>query len=497
MERRPVERVRGTQDSWPPEAVQLASVRERLEETFASFGYSRIDVPVLEPAELHLRKSGLEIISKLYAFEDQGGRRLCLRPELTASVVRALVAQTPARLPVRLYATGPVFRYERPSKGRYRQFTQSGVELIGADDPRADAEVIHLAMHALDRLGLSGYRVTVGHVGFLAELLTSLGLGTRLRTFLVESLEEARRRGIDAVRQRLMQLDPELFEERDRALADAEDEVVVRDAVAGFLTELGSEALGRRSEEDVVGRILRKLRPSAGKAAIEQALSFMARLGEIRGDPQEALSRGRQLLAEHGLGEEPLVQLEHTVQLLGEYGADLSHVEVDLGLGRGLQYYTAMVFEIDHSGLGRESQLCGGGRYDDLARSLGGKTSLPALGFAFGVERVRLALEAEGQALQPTKTSRVFVLPSEPEHAGYAARVAQGVRAAGFHAQLEVAARPLRASLAFADKEGFTRVVLVGAAEQAAGTLRVKDMADGSERVVGLDESDALRRALV
>ncbi|HEV2123400.1 MAG TPA: ATP phosphoribosyltransferase regulatory subunit, partial [Chloroflexota bacterium] len=117
MERRPVERVRGTQDSWAPEAQQLAAVRHQLEETFASYGYSRIDVPVLEPAELHLRKSGLEIISKLYAFEDQAGRQLCLRPELTASVVRAFVAQPPPRLPVRLFSSGPVFRYERPSKG--------------------------------------------------------------------------------------------------------------------------------------------------------------------------------------------------------------------------------------------------------------------------------------------------------------------------------------------------------------------------------------------
>jgi histidyl-tRNA synthetase len=499
VERRPVERVRGTQDSWSPEAQQLAAIRALLEETFGAFGYSRIDVPVLEPAELHLRKSGLEIIAKLYGFDDQGGRRLCLRPELTASVVRAFIGQPPARLPARLFSTGPVFRYERPSRGRYRQFTQSGVELIGADGPAADAEVIHLAMHALDALGLAEYQVTIGHVGILAELLTKLGLTGRIRTFLVESLEEARRRGVDVVRSRLAQLDPELFEQPagHGRLAGRHDEAIVREAVAGFLAELGSEALGRRSESEVVERILRKLNPSSGSASVERALEFMRRLAAIRGQPAAALEQGRRLLQEYALAEAPLEQLARTAALLDEFGANLDRVQVDLGLGRGLQYYTGTVFEIDHAGLGSESQLCGGGRYDDLARALGARQPLPALGFAFGVERVRLALEAEGQVVSLPPPADVFVVAAAAEQVGYAARIAQALRGLGLRVHLEVTSRPLRAALTFAGKEGFARVAIVGEAEARAQTVRVRDMVGGEEHTLPLDAAGDLRKALL
>jgi histidyl-tRNA synthetase len=523
VERRPVERVRGTQDSWAIEAQQMAAIRRQLEDSFTSFGYSRIEVPVLEPAELHLRKSGLEIISKLYAFEDQGGRQLCLRPELTASVVRAFVAQPPARLPVRLFSTGPVFRYERPSKGRYRQFTQSGVELIGAEGAVADAEVVFLAMHALDQLGLRAYSVTLGHVGILGQLLAKLGMSGRLRTFFVENLEEARRRGVAAVRRRLEDLDPELFEEHappfdgltpqagaastvsPHSGSETEpgrgvsangsataSEQQVSTVVSGLLAAMGGEALGRRSEAEVVERLIWKRRPSAGRATVEGAFTFMQRLAAIRGAPVEALANGRDLLAEYKLDDAPLRALQHTVDLLGEFGADLGRVEVDLGLGRGLQYYTGTVFEIDHGGLGSESQLCGGGRYDDLSRSLGARQALPALGFAFGVERIRLALESEGVTDEAVAPADVMVVAASPEQIAYAAQVAQRVRQTGLRAQLDVAGRPLRSALAFADREGFRQVVIVGEAEQRTGTLRIRDMAGGGERALNLADLDQL-----
>lgn len=493
MERRPVERVRGTQDSWAPEAQHLAIIRQQLEETFASYGYSRIDVPVLEPSELHLRKSGLEIISKLYAFEDQGGRQLCLRPELTASVVRAFVAQPPPRLPVRLFSSGPVFRYERPSKGRYRQFTQSGVELIGADDSAADAEVISLAMHALDQLGLREYVVTLGHVGILGQLLTNLGVVGRLRTFFVENLEEARRRGVAAVRRRLVDLDPELFEQRAEAAPTvATDDRQVGQAVAGLLSAMGGDALGRRSESEVVERILLKQHPAVGASTVERALNFMDRLASIRGEPSTALAEGRALLVEYQLDDTPLSDLQRVVDLLEGFGADISNVKVDLGLGRGLQYYTGTVFEIDHPGLGSESQLCGGGRYDDLSRALGARQALPALGFAFGVERIRLALEAEGAAPRSVPAADVFVIPASQAQMAYAAQVAHRLRRAGLQTQLDVTARPLRNALTFADREGFRRVVVVGEAEARDGTLRLRDMTDSAESTISLDEIASL-----
>lgn len=484
--RRHVERVRGTQDSWPPDAQRLARVRQRLEEVFASFGYERIDVPMLEPAELHLRKSGLDIISKLYAFEDQGGRQLCLRPELTASVVRAFVAQPPPRLPVRLYSSGAVFRYERPSRGRFRQFVQSGVELIGAPGSLADAEVILLAAQALDRLGLRDYSITVGHVGVLSQLLAGLGLSSRIRAFFLESAEEARRKGTAAVRRRLEQLDPELFEAPAQRAPVGEESA--RTAVEELVRMVGRDGLGRRDEGDVVERMVRKLAGVSQADAVGRALAILDKLGSLRGEASQVLAGGRALLAEHGLSDEPLRALAETYELLGELGLRSDRLTLDLGLSRGLQYYTGMVFEIDHAGLGSESQLCGGGRYDDLIRALGAKQPAPALGFAFGLERVALALASEGAPTADSAEPLVYVVPATASAAAPAGRVAAALREAGVRAQLEVAGRPVRACLQFADREGFAYVAVVGD-PATNGSIRLREMAGGDERVVSVAEA--------
>jgi histidyl-tRNA synthetase len=489
--RRPVERVRGTQDLWAADAQRLVQLSGRLERTFAAFGYQRIEVPVIEPAELHLRKSGLDIISKLYAFEDQGGRQLCLRPELTASVVRAFVAQPPARLPIRLYSSGAVFRYERPARGRYRQFVQCGVELIGASGALADAEVVLLAAQALDGLGLRHYKITVGHVGVLNELLSGLGLSSRVRGFFVESAEEARRRGIAAVRARLERLDPELFEERAQRSAVEDDSA--RAAVEELVRMVGAEGLGRRDEGDVIERMVRKLAGTSQAAAAERALEILERLGTLRGEATEVIGGGRQLLVEHGLSDGPLRALEETRRLLEDLGLDPARLTFDLGLSRGLQYYTGMVFEIDHAGLGAESQLCGGGRYDDLVRALGGRQSQPALGFAFGLERVALALDAEGVSPGDDSEPVVYVVPAGDGAAGAAGRAAAGLRAAGVRTQLEVAGRPLRACLQYADREGFAYVAVVGD-PATNGSVRLRDMKGGDERVLSV--TDAARVVL-
>ncbi|HEX2326863.1 MAG TPA: HisS family protein, partial [Chloroflexota bacterium] len=521
VERRPVERVRGTQDLWPGEALPLDTVRRGLELAFARAGYRRVDVPVLEPAELHLRKSGLEIISKLYAFDDLGGRRLCLRPELTASLVRAFVSQPAPRLPAKVYSGGPVFRYERPSKGRYRQFTQTGVELVGASGPLADAEVIALAVDALEGLGLAGYRVTVGHVGILAELLAKLGLPGRLRGQLMETLEPARRHGLAAARAQLRELDPDLFDvaghfevagHLDVAGADGvsvdgtlapvpepgptggtggapgDGSPRVRQAASGLLGQLGAESLGRRTAGEVLERLVRKQQPGPLRLAVERALRFIEELSTIHGSPGSALDHGRRMVQAHGLDPAHLESLEQTVRLAEDFGTPLDRLEIDLGLSRGLQYYTGMVFEIDHGDLGSESQLCGGGRYDDLFRALGARQAIPALGFAFGVERVRLALEAEKLLLPEPAQADVLVVPATPEQAGYAGRVARHLRASGRRADLDVTGRPVRQALAYANREGYPKVAIVGHENVQAQTVRLREMTGGQERTMLLAE---------
>src|SRR5437660_11732143 len=138
--------------------------------------YDGIQPSILESCGLFLLKSRDEIVSRMYSFS-HWNRRLCLRPELTASVMRAFVADLQGQaLPLRLHYAGPSFRYERPSRGRSRQFTQIGIELIGGSGPAADAEVLHLACAALESVGIRQYRLVIGHLGAALQLLSQLGM---------------------------------------------------------------------------------------------------------------------------------------------------------------------------------------------------------------------------------------------------------------------------------------------------------------------------------
>src|SRR5688572_19860416 len=159
QDRAELEPVRGMRDHLPSEEQRLTATRHTLERVLDSWGYQPVDLPLLERRELYLRKSGEDLVGKLYDFVYQG-RSLALRPEWTASVLRAYLRSMQAEpLPVRLRYAGPVFRYERPQRLTYRQFTQVGVELIGASAPRGDAEIIVLACHGLAEAGVGEWKL--------------------------------------------------------------------------------------------------------------------------------------------------------------------------------------------------------------------------------------------------------------------------------------------------------------------------------------------------
>ncbi|HHQ45008.1 MAG TPA: histidine--tRNA ligase, partial [Candidatus Altiarchaeales archaeon] len=169
-------RPRGTRDFTPVEMSVRRQVLEGIREVFEGAGYREIQTPLFEETSLFLEKSGPEIVTHLYNFADKGGREICLRPEATASVARFFtqeLRQNPK--PLRLYYHGPMYRYERPQKGRYREFFQTGVELIGAESVEADAEIIWLASQCLSQFSLK-HKLRISHLGVLKEFLKAEGL---------------------------------------------------------------------------------------------------------------------------------------------------------------------------------------------------------------------------------------------------------------------------------------------------------------------------------
>ncbi|MEO0377613.1 MAG: ATP phosphoribosyltransferase regulatory subunit, partial [Cyanobacteria bacterium P01_A01_bin.17] len=211
METNRIQPVRGMSDVLPDTCAAYRAVEAELHQCFEQFGYRPINVPLVEHTELYLRKSGEEIVTRMYDFVYQN-RRLCLRPEMTASIIRAYIEhleeQTP--LPVRLYYGGSVFRYERPQRERYRQFSQVGVELLGSAGPMADADEIWTACRGLNQLGLENYRVVIGHIGVLSKFLEGLQLGSRLQNLLLASTDLLRsENGRQKVAKKLQEIYPE------------------------------------------------------------------------------------------------------------------------------------------------------------------------------------------------------------------------------------------------------------------------------------------------
>lgn len=459
----PVDRVTGMDDLLPQQARRLRTVESALCGVFDSFGYQPVATPVVERAELFLRKSGSDILSKLYAFEDQGGHQVTLRPEITASLIRLFVERgQAAALPVRWYYSGPVFRYERPQRGRRRQFTQVGLELIGASGPAADAETIALAVAGLRALGIGDFRVVLGHVGVILQLLENLQLPDRLRGLLMANLEDLARgrRGPRQVQEDLRSLGLVATADGIReggSLNQEEAAVVVRRMLAG----ISAGTSGGRDPEEIVQRLVRKLATESEEQRLERALRFLREFGSLRGALEPALGEAQQVVLRHGLDPAPLAELREVAELLSGEGLDAGQVQLDFGLARGLAYYSGMVFEVIDSRPGGQ-QLCGGGRYDGLVRALGGRGDVPALGFAFGLERL---LESgaggleEGQK-EPAPT--VLVTWSSPAGSRRALRLAHAWRAAGRCVEADLRGRSRRGSIEYARRRGIAAVALVG-----------------------------------
>jgi histidyl-tRNA synthetase len=183
-----------------------------------------------------------------------------------------------------------------------------------------------------------------------------------------------------------------------------------------------------------------------------------------------------------------LREIERALALLPSYGVGQPDVVVDLSLGRGLRFYTGLVFELHATAVGGvSSQIGGGGRYDDLVRSLGGRDNIPACGFSFGLERLKLALDAEGNALTGDKSIDVVVAPIEEADEAPAVAIATGLRRAGLDVEVDVRRRGVKANLRHADREGIPYVVIVGERERQAGQPLLRDMQSRSERALDPD----------
>lgn len=390
---RKIGRLAGMRDVGARDNEHITGVAGTMSAHLGGEGYEIIDTPLLEETELFVRKSGGELSGRLYTFTDPGGHRISLRPEFTSSVIRFFVDnQGDLRTPVRWQYGGPVFRYESTETGGFRQFTQIGAELIGLSGVEADAEIISLAASGLSLVGSRSFQLRIGHLGLLNGVLSNFKLSEPAKLFIIGSIHELKSR------------ETQLFELTRRAedvgllrtgngsspvpFPNDMDDQAAQVFIETYLRESMPAPIGLRSTDHIVNRLLRKLRDANDPAEFDKAIKVIDELSQVDGSPKSVLAQGRQTCSRHGLQTEPFDELEALFDRLSDTIPPEALVTLDLGLARGISYYTGVIFELVAESSSGEVSLGGGGRYDGLVASLGGAGDVPALGFAYNMNHV-------------------------------------------------------------------------------------------------------------
>ncbi len=406
---------RGTRDFYPEELRLRSWLFEAFRDVSRRFAFEEVDAPIVEHADLFIRKAGEEIVDQIYHFE-MHGRHLALRPELTPSLSRMFIARAGAlRLPARWFAIGQNWRYERTTRGRKREHYQWDVEILGEPTVAAEAELIGAIFALLDQVGLPRESV-------------------RLRLNSRALLEELLRR--DVLRRR-----PEVFEPLCVVIDKLEK--IGESAVIDLLTDPdGGVALDASEAERVV------------------SLLGTRDLADAR--------------REAGTDSEAIAELERLFELLDAQGV-ADRVTFDASVVRGLAYYTGVVFEaFDAEGALRA--ICGGGRYDGLVEQLGGPPT-PAVGFGFGDVVIAELLAERGLIPELGRGVDAVVFAVSEAERPLAARLASRLRRAGRGVELVLGTPRLKRVLADAERDGATEVFVIGSDEATRGVARRRHLA--------------------
>lgn len=396
-----IRKPRGTMDIMAPEIYKWQYVERRLKSVAARFGFSEVRTPTFEELSLFQRGvgEGTDVVQKeMYTLEDKEGKVFALRPEGTASVVRALIenGRCGDTYPIKLNYLINCFRYEKPQAGRSREFFQFGTEVFGSADAGADFTVISLADTALNELGIKGIKLHINSIG----------------------CPECRPK--------------------------------YREALVSYLKSRESELCEtcRTRMENNPLRVLDCKCESCKAVAAEAPKTLDYLCDECRA---------------------------HQDKLCAMLDAANINYVTDPHIVRGLDYYTKTVFEFIAEGIGAQSTVCGGGRYDGLVKELGGP-ALPACGFGMGITRLLLALEESGVEIPDPDSPRLYIASMGDAAQIKAMSLVASLRRDGIYAECDAVGRSLKAQMKYADKIGAEKVLIIGDAELESGRANLRDM---------------------
>lgn len=401
-----IQKIKGVADMFPPESTTFAHLEETARRIFNRYGYREARIPIMEKTPLFARSIGEEtdvVQKEMYTFPDRKGRSLTLRPEATAGLMRAFIEnKLHAQGQVtKLFTFGPMFRYERPQKGRMRQFHQLDVEMIGPSEPQSDAELVLMLYTYLRQLGLNKLEFEINSLG----------------------CRECR--------------------PNHRAALDA-----------FFANMEGFEELC----DDCKRR--------AGTNPLRVLDCKVERCRELTKDAPSI---------EDHLCEGCATSYTEVQKILSE--AEVDYVK-NPRLVRGLDYYVGLTFEVTSSDIGSQTAVAGGGRYDGLIKQLGGP-DVPATGFAIGMERLSMLIDAVNA---PTADFYIAILDKQGPTP--ALQLAQKLRAAGLVGETGFASGSMKSRMRAADRSGARFCLIMGGDELANNTVTVKHMETGEQTII-------------
>ena len=423
----------GFMELLPERQVQFDRMMELLRQSYSLYGFTPLDTPVIEASEVLLAKAGGETEKQIYRFT-KGDTDLSLRFDLTVPLAKYVALHyADLAFPFRRFQIGKVYRGERAQRGRFREFYQADIDVIGDGklDIVNEAEIPSIIYKTFTSLGLRRFQIRVNNRKILNGFYSMLGL-TEQSADIMRTVDKIDKIGPDKVRELLMAEDIALP-------AEKADEILKFIAIKG------------------------------GNAAVLAALEDY---------------RGRDELFDQGLTE-----LNTVVKYLADFGVPKENFAVDLTIARGLDYYTGTVYEttmLDHPEIG---SICSGGRYDNLAEYYTDK-QLPGVGISIGLTRLFFVLEDQKYLNDKmlTAPADVLILPMTEDLAP-AISFATRLRLAGVRAQLYTEQKKFKQKMAYADKIGVPYTAFLGEDEVRQGAVSVKDMASGQQITVPVDEA--------
>jgi histidyl-tRNA synthetase len=399
-------------------------VRERMMETarrvFRSYGFSPIDTPALEYAEILTGKGGEESDKQLFRFK-QGDRDVAMRFDLTVPFAR-FTAQHLAAVgtPFKRYHIAPVWRGENPQRGRYREFVQCDFDTIGTESNASDIETLLVIHDLLNALGFERFTIRINNRLVLNGMLSKLGLQDQ-SVGVLRAIDKLAKAGVDAV-------------------------------VAELTERVG--------------------------ATETQARSVLA-----LANPQITLDQLQELLGGNEVGQMGIDRLRQLFAVATEAGIPLHRIALDLSIARGLDYYTGTIYETFLGDLPAIGSICSGGRYDNLA-GLYTKERLPGVGASLGLDRLLGAMEELKLLGSEATPAPVLITQFDASRLGAYLRLGRELRAAGINVEVYPEAKKLGKQLQYADRKGFRVAVIAGSEEFAAGNWQVKDLKSGGSQTV-------------